>query len=212
MPSAKRRPRLAVKPEPSARIRRRERRRDRSREEILEAARRVLVRNGVAATTLDAGCQGGRRVEDGALLLLSLEGRVIFRTGPRSARVTGESGPRRGRQGKRRRQLRFRSIIRESVNAFAPRLDDFRLAFLHGQVADKGAVSFQSAAVRGASVRSTTCCMGMQRGKLEEERKRRRAAPRSSPASWHSGLPRRDRPADTKGNGGKFGRPAVVFG
>ena len=42
------------KAEVSARVARRERKRDRSREEILEAARAVLLRSGVASMTLDA--------------------------------------------------------------------------------------------------------------------------------------------------------------
>ena len=36
------------------------------------------------------------------------------------------------------------AIIRETVKAFAPQLDDFRLAFLHGQVANPGAVHFDA--------------------------------------------------------------------
>src|SRR5690348_1047515 len=51
---AKRRRSTPAEAEIAPRIARRERRRDRSREEILDAARRVLVRNGIAATTLDA--------------------------------------------------------------------------------------------------------------------------------------------------------------
>ena len=43
-----------VSAEVAARLARRERRRDRSREEILDAARQVLLRNGVGAMTLDA--------------------------------------------------------------------------------------------------------------------------------------------------------------
>src|SRR5271166_3101450 len=53
----RKKPLLADSPAPAEvppRIARRERRRDRSREEILEATRRVLLRNGIAATTLDA--------------------------------------------------------------------------------------------------------------------------------------------------------------
>src|SRR5579863_9282239 len=41
----------------TSRLARRERRREQSREEILDAARRVLIRSGVAATTLEAVAQ-----------------------------------------------------------------------------------------------------------------------------------------------------------
>ena len=54
MPSTKRGSAPPVSAAAVNRLARRERRRDRSREEILEAARRVLLRNGIAATTLDA--------------------------------------------------------------------------------------------------------------------------------------------------------------
>ena len=37
------------------------------------------------------------------------------------------------------------ALIRQTVQTFAPRLDDFRLAFLHGQVAGPGAVHWSSA-------------------------------------------------------------------
>lgn len=36
----------------------------------------------------------------------------------------------------------LRAILRESVHRYSPRLDDFRLAFLHGQVAGQGTVHF----------------------------------------------------------------------
>ena len=38
----------------------------------------------------------------------------------------------------------LRAIVRETVHAFAPRLDDFRLAFLFGQVAGTGAVHWNA--------------------------------------------------------------------
>ena len=54
MSAKKRQPAPQVSPEVAPRIARRERRRERSREEIVDAARRVLLQKGIAATTLDA--------------------------------------------------------------------------------------------------------------------------------------------------------------
>src|SRR5262245_4948860 len=61
VPVPTKRPRKAAPKAPSkappraaSRIARRERRREHSRTEILEAARRVLLREGIAATTMDA--------------------------------------------------------------------------------------------------------------------------------------------------------------
>jgi AcrR family transcriptional regulator len=171
MPSAKRRPRPSVKPEPSARIARRERRRDRSREEILEAARRVLVRNGVAATTLDAVAKEVG-VSKTALYYYfpskdALFFELVFGALDSQAKAVHDAVD-KANDG----ATALRSIIRESVNAFAPRLDDFRLAFLHGQVADKGAIHFnpqQFARIRPLN----DLLYGGAARKLEEEKKRR---------------------------------------
>jgi AcrR family transcriptional regulator len=171
MPPTKRRARLAVKPEPSARIARRERRRDRSREEILEAARRVLVRNGVAAATLDAVAKEVG-VSKTALYYYfpskdALFFELVFGALESQAKAVHDAVEKANDGGGA-----LRSIIRESVNAFAPRLDDFRLAFLHGQVADKGAVHFnpqQFARIRPLN----DLLYGGTARRLEEDRKSR---------------------------------------
>ena len=54
MPAPKRSPKPPSEPVLVARTARRERRRNRSREEILTAARTVLLREGIAGITLDA--------------------------------------------------------------------------------------------------------------------------------------------------------------
>jgi hypothetical protein len=58
------------------------------------------------------------------------------------------------------------------VHAFAPRLDDFRLAFLHGQVAGKGAVHFNSQQFARIRPLNDLLYAGAAR-KLGEERKER---------------------------------------
>jgi AcrR family transcriptional regulator len=132
-----------VSAEVAARLARRERRRDRSREEILDAARQVLLRNGVGAMTLDAVAKevGVSKTalyyyypSKDALLFELMFG--VWRTHAQlvhDAVELAKDGP--GALG---------ALIRESVKTFAPRLDDFRLAFLHGQIASPDAVHFDA--------------------------------------------------------------------
>lgn len=125
----------------AARVARRERRRDNSRQEILEAARRVLLRGGIAAMTLDAvAAEVGVtkpalyyyfRSKDALVFELvfgvfEAQFQAIHDAVEATADGTGALG----------------AILRETVRTFAPRLDDFRLAFMHGQVAGAGAIHF----------------------------------------------------------------------
>jgi AcrR family transcriptional regulator len=136
-------PTAATKAELSARAARRERKRDRSREEILEAARRVLLQSGVASMTLDAVAKevGVSKTalyyyfpSKDALLFDLIFGvldahahqvQVAVGDAPDGARAIG-------------------ALIHESVTTFASHLEDFRLAFLHGQVASPGSVHFDA--------------------------------------------------------------------
>ena len=141
MPSTKRRPASSKSTELATRLARRERRRDRSREEILDAARRVLVRGGIAATTLDAVAKEVG-VSKAALYYYypsknALLFELIFGAHEAQARAVHDAVEEAKDGGDA-----LRAIVGESVNVFAPRLDDFRLAFLHGQVAETGAVQF----------------------------------------------------------------------
>lgn len=125
----------------AARVARRERRRDHSRQEILDAARRVLLRSGLAAVTLeDVAAEVG--VTKAALyyyfrskdaLLFELVFGIFeaqFKAIHDAVETTSDGAG------------ALAAILRETVGAFAPRLDDFRLAFMHGQVAGAGAVHF----------------------------------------------------------------------
>jgi len=121
------------------RIKRRERRRDRSREEIVEAARRVLLRSGIAATTLEAVAQEVG-VTKAALYYYypskdALFFEVIFSTLEAQSRAVHDAVAEAKSGGEA-----LRAIIGETIRTFAPRLDDFRLTFLHGQVAGTAAV------------------------------------------------------------------------
>lgn len=72
------------------------------------------------------------------------------------------------------------AIVRETVHAFAPRLDDFRLAFLHGQVASPGSVHMdeqQFARIRPLN----DLVLAGAASKLTDERKKRRGRGRVEP-------------------------------
>jgi len=122
-----------------ARIARREQRRQRSREEILEAARRVLLRNGIAATTLDSVAKEVGVTKTALYYYFASKDALLFElvfgSMQAHARAVHDAVERAADGGQA-----LAAIVRETVHAFAPRLDDFRLAFLHGQVAGPGAI------------------------------------------------------------------------
>lgn len=121
------------------RIVRRERRRERSREEIVEAARRVILQKGLAGTTLEAVAAEVGLTKAALYYYYPSKDALMFelvfamfeqeahaiQTGVHAASGGGEA---------------LRAIIRETIHWFGPRLDDFRLAFMHNQVAGSDAV------------------------------------------------------------------------
>jgi AcrR family transcriptional regulator len=143
MPRSKRRSPAPLVTAPEARVARRERRRERSREEILDAARRVLLRDGLAATTLDAVAREVGVSKTSLYYYFASKDALFFELLFGTLRLHAQkvhdavevttTGPEA-----------LRAIVRESVNAYRTRLDDFRLAFLHGQVAGQGAVHFDA--------------------------------------------------------------------
>jgi len=139
--ATRRAPASGVKLADPGRLARREKRRNQSREEILVAARKVLLRKGIAGTTLDAvAAEVG--VSKAALYYYfpskdALFFELVFGNLERQAKAVRDAVEEAGSGADA-----LGAIIRESVNAFTPRLDDFRLAFLHAQIAGKGAVHF----------------------------------------------------------------------
>lgn len=123
----------------SARRARQERRRDRSREEILDAARVVLLRSGAAAMTLEAVAKEAGMSKTGLYYYFPSKDALVFELvfgaleghAEAVAEAVGEVESGGEMLG---------TIVRETTHAFAPRLDDFRLAFLFGQVAGAGAI------------------------------------------------------------------------
>jgi len=143
MPSKKRSAAKAVDSVQATRSARRQRRRDRSREEILDAARRVLLRQGIAGMTLDAVANevGVSKTalyyyfasKDALLFELVFGNLQSHAQAVHDAVETTTTGA-----------DALEAMVRTSFQVFASRLDDFRLAYLHGQVAGQGAVHFDA--------------------------------------------------------------------
>lgn len=105
----------------------------------MDAARRVLLRDGIAATTLDAVARevGLTKAalyyyypsKDALLFELAFGALEAYSTAVHDAVAHARDGG-----------DALRAIIRETVQTYASRLDDFRLVFLHAQVAGPGAV------------------------------------------------------------------------
>jgi len=150
---------------------RRERRRERSREEILDAARRVLLRKGVAATTLDAVAREVGVSKPALYYYFPSKDALLFELvfeALRSHAQNVHDAVDAAKDG----EDALGSILRETVKAFAPRLDDFRLAFLYGQVSTPGAVHFD--AEQFARIRPlNNLLLAGAAGKLSEESRAR---------------------------------------
>ncbi len=122
---------------------RQERRRERSREEILDAARAVILRGGIGAATLDAVAREVG-VSKAALYYYypskdALLFELIFGALETHAHSVHDAVEQAGDGAEA-----LGALVRQSVASFAPHLDDFRLAFLYGQVASPGAVHFDA--------------------------------------------------------------------
>ena len=119
-------------PEEARKVRQ-QRKRDRSRDDILAAARAVLLRDGIAAVTLEAVAREAGMSKTGLYYYFSSKEALIFelvfaayqRHAERvqSAVAASTTGP-----------AALGAVIRNTVEAFSGQMDDFRLAFLLGQV------------------------------------------------------------------------------
>lgn len=121
------------------RIVRRERRRERSREEIVDATRRVLLRKGVAGTTLELVAKEVGLTKAALYYYYPSKDALFFEVvfGSLEAQTHAvQDGVANARDG----GDALRAIIREIVQYYASRIDDFRLTYLHGQVAGPGTV------------------------------------------------------------------------
>lgn len=116
-----------------ARRARRQRRHDRSREDILAAARTVLLRDGIAAVTLEAVAREAGMSKTGLYYYFASKEALVFELvfavwqgeGARvhdavEATATGAGA--------------LAAVIRTTIEGYAAQIDDFRLAYLFGQV------------------------------------------------------------------------------
>lgn len=138
-PSKKPRRKAPATTDVPPRIARRERRRERSREEIVDAARRVILRLGLRATTLDAVAKEVGLTKAALYYYYPSKDALLFDL------IIGavEDQSRAIHDGVAKAKTgsdALRAVVSETVRTFAPRMDDFRLAFLHGQVAGPGAL------------------------------------------------------------------------
>ena len=155
---------------------RQQRRRDRSREEILEAARSVLLKKGLAAMTLDAVAREAGMSKTGLYYYFPSKDALAFELvfaaleGHASAINVAVAGSENGSEA-------LGAIIKETIKTFAPRMDDFRLAFMLGQVSSAGAGSVVLSADQFARIRPLNDLMlGGASALLTAERKGRKPA------------------------------------
>ena len=127
----------------ASRLARRQRRRDQSRDEILAAARRVLLREGVGATTLELVAAEAGLSKAGLYYYFdskdALLFELVFAVNEAQAKAVGAAVEKAADGGEA-----LRAIVRETIKTYAANLDDFRLAFLFGQVAGSGAVKLSA--------------------------------------------------------------------
>jgi AcrR family transcriptional regulator len=138
-PARRRKPSTPKTDEVSPRIARRERRRERSREEIVDAARRVLLARGIAATTLDAVAEEVGLTKAALYYYYPSKDALLFEIVFGVIQAQSHAVHDAVAEAKDGGEA-LRAIIRETVRVFGSRMDDFRLTFMHGQVAGPGAV------------------------------------------------------------------------
>lgn len=119
--------------QPDARKARQQRKRDRSRDDILNAARAVLRRDGIAAVTLEAVAREAGMSKTGLYYYFASKEALIFELvfaayqnhaqRVQDAVAETRTGP-----------DALGAVIRNTVEVYSGQMDDFRLAFLLGQV------------------------------------------------------------------------------
>lgn len=124
-----------------SRAARKERRRERSRDEIVAAARAVLLRSGIGAMTLEAVATEAGMSKTGLYYYFASKDALVFElvygTLERQAVAVRDAVAVAADGG-----AALAAIIRETVAGYGAQIDDFRLAFLFGQVAGAGAMAW----------------------------------------------------------------------
>jgi AcrR family transcriptional regulator len=168
-------------PEPGdARLARRERRRSRTRDEILEAARQVLLRNGIAGTTLEAVAREVGVTKTALYYYFPSKEALLFELVYgvlRSQAVAVSDEVERSADG----ADALRAILTASVKTFAQNLDDFRLAYLYGQVAGHGAIRVEPQQFARIRPLNDLWFAGAAAKLAADRRRRRRPQPERAP-------------------------------
>jgi AcrR family transcriptional regulator len=145
----------------------------------LQAARHVLLRNGIAATTLAAVAREVGMSKTALYYYFPSKDALFFDLVvgalQSQAQAVHDAVEKAGDGAEA-----LRAIVRESVHAFASHLDDFRLAFLHGQVAGQGAVHFDQQQFARIRPLNELWFAGAAR-KLSEDRRKRPGRARVEP-------------------------------
>ena len=163
----------------AARQARRARRHESSREDILAAARRVLVRSGVAATTLEAVAAEAGMSKAGLYYYFASKDALLFELVFSTLDVQAHAVHDAVQKTDSGADA-LRAVIGQTVNYYASHLDDFRLAYLFGQVAGPGAVHLD--AEQFARVRPLNeLCFADAARKIAEGRKRQSGRARVEP-------------------------------
>ncbi len=116
------------------RIARRDRRRRQSREEILDAAERVLTRDGVTALTVDSVAQEVALTKAALYYYFSSKDQLLFETVFRHLVAEAEAirdAVARAENGAEA----LRALVRTPIEFYRDKLDTFRLIYMHNQVA-----------------------------------------------------------------------------
>ena len=118
-----------------ARRARQQRRRDRSREDILEAARIVLLRDGIASVTLDAVAREAGMSKTGLYYYFASKEALVFEL---VFAVWEHQGQRvhDAVEGADTGAAALSAVIRYTIEGFASQMDDFRLAYLLSQISN----------------------------------------------------------------------------
>jgi len=126
----------------SGRIARRDRRRAQSREEILDAAERVLFRDGIGALTVDAVARELELTKAALYYYFPSKDALTFEMNFRHYSAEAQA-IHDAVQATHSGDAALRAIIETTIRFYAHRMHIFRLVYLYGQVASVGFVNVQ---------------------------------------------------------------------
>ena len=113
----------------------------------MQAARRVLVRRGLAATTLDAIAEEAGLTKAAIYYYFPSKDALFFELVSSTVAAQAHAIDDAVAQTETGTEV-LAALIRAAVKVFAPSMDDFRIAFLHGQVACPANLSVAGARLR----------------------------------------------------------------